>query len=85
MKVVVDRFKCIGAAPCVVIAAKTFQLDADGKAEVIGVEKKKQTAEESSGVMTVNNDARDVVLEAARSCPVNAISLLEDDGTPIAL
>ncbi len=83
MKIVVDRMKCIGAAPCVVIAARTFQLDAEGKAEVIDVDRKQQTVEESSGVVTVHNDAREIVIEAARSCPTNAISLFEDDGTRI--
>lgn len=83
MKVIVDRIKCIGAAPCVVIAARTFKLDEEGKAEVIDVEWKMQTSEESSGVITIQNDAREIVIEAARSCPTNAISVFDDHGTRI--
>lgn len=66
MKIIVDREACIGAASCVAIAMKTFQLDAEGKAEVIG-----------------EHDTREAIIEAARSCPTNAIRVLEDDGTPI--
>ncbi|MBM3204694.1 ferredoxin [Candidatus Uhrbacteria bacterium] len=67
MKVSVDREVCIGAASCVVLAAKTFRLDADGKAEVI----------------SMDQDTREMIIEAARSCPTNAIRVSEDDGTPI--
>ncbi len=83
MKVIVDRQACIGAASCVVIALKTFMLDAEGKAEMINVDGKVQNPDESSGVITVGNDARDIVIEAARSCPTNAIRVIEDDGTPV--
>ena len=83
MKVVVDRNACIGAASCVALAMKTFQLDAEGKAEVINVTEKNQTGDESSGSVTINNDAREAVIDAARSCPTNAIQVIDDDGTPI--
>ena len=81
MKVIVNRNACISAASCVIIAAKTFQLDQDAKAEVMNVDEKTQNEEESSGVITVSNDAREVILEAARSCPTQAIRVLEDDGS----
>lgn len=32
---IVDQETCIGCGTCVVIAAKTFKLDKDGKVEVI--------------------------------------------------
>ncbi|MSR85077.1 ferredoxin [Candidatus Uhrbacteria bacterium] len=83
MKIIVDRNACIGAASCVAIAMKTFELDMDGKAEVIHVTDKIQTADESSGKATDQNDLRDTIIEAARSCPTNAIQVIEDDGTPI--
>lgn len=67
MKISVDQEACIGAASCVVLAAKTFQLNMDGKAEVIDPP----------------GDVRDMIIEAARSCPTNAIRLTEDDGTLI--
>lgn len=83
MKIIVDRAACIGAASCVAIAMKTFQLDQDGKAEVFNDKDHVQNELESSGFSTDSNDLRDVMIEAARSCPTNAIRVLEDDGTPI--
>jgi ferredoxin len=85
MKIKVDRQACIGAASCIVLAMKTFQLDAEGKSEVIQVADKVQTAEESSGKTTDQNDSREMIMAAAASCPTNAIQLFEDDGTPIVL
>ncbi len=83
MKIIVDRNVCIGAASCVAIASKTFQLDQDAKAEAVNVTEKIQTADESSGTITLSNDAREVILEAAQSCPVQAIKVFDDDGTPL--
>jgi ferredoxin len=83
MNIKVDRNACIGAASCIVLAMKTFQLDAEGKSEVIHVVDKIQTADESSGKMTEENDPRQAIIDAAQSCPTNAIHLFEDDGAPI--
>lgn len=83
MKIVVDRELCIGAAACVVLAAKTFILDDEGKAEVILVDGKTQNQAESSGMQTIENDAREAIMEAAMACPTNAIHLFEDDGTQL--
>ncbi|MDO8617399.1 MAG: ferredoxin [Candidatus Uhrbacteria bacterium] len=83
MRIIVDRSACIGAASCVALAMKTFQLDMEGKAEVIHVTDKQQTTDESSGVSTIDNDAREAIIDAARSCPTNAITVIDDDGTPI--
>jgi ferredoxin len=67
MKVKVDRNLCIGAASCVVIAPKVFQLDAEAKAEVV----------DEKGA----DDA--TILDAAKSCPVLAIIIEDDDGNQI--
>lgn len=67
MKVEVDRELCISAASCVAIAPNTFALDEEGIAIV-----KKQ-----------DGDARDTILQAAQSCPVNAIKVFDDDGTQL--
>jgi len=55
---VVDKSKCIGDGTCTVIAAKTFKLGADNKAEVIE---------------PVGDDEK-TVQEAIDSCPTVAIS-----------
>ena len=67
MKVEVDRELCISAASCVAIAPNTFELDQEGIATV-----KKQ-----------DGDPRDTILQAAQSCPVNAIKVFDDDGTQL--
>ncbi|MBI2918171.1 MAG: ferredoxin [Chloroflexi bacterium] len=64
MKVMVDRQKCIGAANCVAAAPGVFQIDDAGKARVL----------DPSSV------AEDRLLEAAESCPTDAIVLEDDAG-----
>ncbi len=59
MKIEVDRSKCIGAANCVGMAPKTFQLDGSKKAVV-----KDPTAYDDS-----------ILFEAAESCPTEAVLL----------
>ena len=89
MRIEVDQDACIGAASCVIIAQKTFQLNQDGKAYILNEEKADSVVGPANDVIaskaTDGMDARDVIIEAARSCPVFAIKLFEDDGTEIAI
>ena len=64
MKVKVDRDLCIGVSNCVVVAPTVFKLDKENKAVVL---------EPSS----VDDEA---LLEAAESCPENAITVEDDEG-----
>jgi ferredoxin len=66
-KVVVDRDMCIGAAPCVTIAPGVFQLDDENRACVV----------DASAA-----DAETILL-AAQACPVQAISVYDEDGNQI--
>lgn len=66
-KVKVLRDKCIGAASCVAIAAKTFKLDKEQKAVVLS-----QT-----------DDSDDDKLLAAQSCPTAAIVVTDENGKQI--
>jgi ferredoxin len=89
MRIVVDQDACIGAASCVVIAAKTFGLNQEGKVYILN-EDKAASEQGAAGDVTASAstpamDARDVIMAAAQSCPVFAIKLYEDDGTEIAL
>lgn len=61
----IDRNLCIGAATCVAIAPKAWSLDDEAKAIIL------DTAEEE----TDQN-----LLEAAKSCPVMAIILTDENG-----
>ncbi len=89
MKILVDQELCIGAASCVVIAAKTFALNQEGKVFILNESKtyvrRNAAGEPIESEGTSGMDLRDIIVEGAKSCPVFAIKLFEDDGTEIAL
>lgn len=66
-RIEVDRDLCIGAASCVVIAEKVFQLDQENKAVVIDI----------------NGADEETIIEAAKSCPVQAIFLYDENDQQI--
>jgi len=61
-KPVVDKNKCIGCGTCANLAGQTFQIGADGKAEVVA----------NPG------DDQQTIQSAVDSCPVSAISWEEE-------
>lgn len=61
----VDKDVCIGAGPCVGVAPATFALDNMAKAVIL---------------KTCDQDEADNVLNAARSCPVSAIIIRDENG-----
>ena len=67
VKIVVDKAKCIGAANCVGMAPKTFQLDKEKKAFVV----------------KPDGHDDNTLFEAAESCPTEAIALYDDGGERI--
>lgn len=76
LKVKVDRELCIGAASCVAVAPDTFELDSEGKAVI----KKKDGTMTSDYVNYADiNDNETNILNSAKSCPVNAIIIVEVD------
>lgn len=66
-KIKVLRDLCIGAASCVAISPKVFQLDNEAKAIVLDPE----------------GDTNENVLAAAQSCPVNAIIIEDENGNQV--
>ena len=64
MKVRVDRDLCIGVGNCVAFTPTVFQLDEENKAIVLDPS-------------SVDDDT---LLEAAESCPENAIIVEDDEG-----
>ncbi|WP_082984621.1 ferredoxin [Mycobacterium sp. 1245499.0] len=65
MRVKVDPARCQGHTMCAMIAPESFELDdVDGHAHAV--------------VEEVADGHRDGVLEAARSCPEHAISMMID-------
>lgn len=75
-KVKVDRALCIGAASCVAVAPNTFDLDGEGKAVI-----KKKDGTSTSDFVNYDdiNDEEANIMNAAKSCPVNAIVIVEVD------
>ena len=67
MKIIVDRDLCIGVSNCVAFTPTVFALDKENKAVVLA----------SSSV----DD--DTLLEAAESCPENAIIVEDDQGVQL--
>jgi len=75
-KVKVDRDLCIGAASCVAVAPKTYELDGEGKAVML----KKDESKTSDWTFYDDiNDIPDNILNGARSCPVDAVIIVEVD------
>lgn len=76
LKVKIDRNLCIGAASCVAVAPNTFELDSEAKAVI----KKKDGTMTSDFVHYKDIDDNEAnILNAAKSCPVNAIVIVEVD------
>jgi ferredoxin len=67
MKVRVDRDSCTGLTFCTGVAPTVFELDEEGKAVILDAS-------------SVDDET---LLEAARSCPMDAIILQDDEGNQI--
>lgn len=68
MSVKVDRDLCIGAATCIAVAAKAFDLDTEAKAVVLD---------------SVDEETREAIIEAAKACPTAAIIIVDEKGNKI--
>jgi ferredoxin len=63
LSITVNKTRCIGSGDCVETAPTVFQLGADGKSEVVNA--------------TGAGDS--IIISAARSCPVKAITVVDED------
>ena len=61
--IAVNKTRCIGSGDCVETAPAVFQLGEDGKSEVVN----------ASGA------GGSIIISAARSCPVKAITVVDED------
>lgn len=68
LKVKVDRDLCIGAATCVAVAVRAFELDLDAKAIILD---------------SADEEMTETIIEAAKSCPTMAIILEDERGQRI--
>jgi len=67
MKVKVDRGLCIGVSNCVAIAPTVFKLDGQNKVVILDP----------------GSVDEETLMEAAKSCPENAIILEDDEGNQL--
>lgn len=61
----IDRNLCIGAATCIALAPKAWALDDEAKAIILD---------------TCEEETDEALLEAAKSCPVMAIFIVDQNG-----
>jgi ferredoxin len=67
LSITVNKTRCIGSGDCVETAPAVFQLDDAGKSEVI----------DAAGA------SDPVIVSAARSCPVKAITVVDEAGVQL--
>jgi ferredoxin len=65
--ITVDKETCIGCGSCVALCPDVFQLDANGKAEVISSAPANASADKQNNIECAKN--------AAESCPVQVIKV----------
>ena len=74
-KIKYDRPGCIGCGACVVIAPKFWEMKDDGKSSLIKGEKDKKGWEKKK----ITQKDFDINLEAAESCPVEVIHIVDEE------
>ena len=75
LKIVHDRPGCIGCGACAAIAPEHWEMDDDGKSNIIDGKRQDNGSEEK----TIDESQLEDNKEAAESCPVNVIHIFEDD------
>lgn len=80
MRVKVDRDLCISAASCIALLPEVFELDDEGKAVIKSLKNAKTS--DWTLAQDLSADSK-MIIEAARSCPTNAIIVEDDDGKQI--
>ena len=68
LTVVVDRNLCIGAASCIAVAPKAYELDNEAKAVFLP---------------TAGEESPETILDSAKACPVAAIIIHDENGKQI--
>ena len=70
-----DRPNCIGCAACAAVAPDFWVMSEDGKSDIIGSKKKDDETEE----LDISEDNYKENKEAADSCPVNVIHIVNKE------
>lgn len=78
-KVKVLRDICIGAGPCEAVSPQVFKIDEENKAIVLD----QGVKPDQGGFIEITKDTLENVLDAAKSCPVFAIVVIDETGKQI--
>jgi ferredoxin len=70
-----ERENCIGCGACTVIASKFWEMNDDGKSDIVGGAHKPNGVQEK----IIDQKDFDINLEAAESCPVEVIHIVDND------
>lgn len=76
----IDHNACSGIGSCVEVSARFFKLDDENRAVVISEEKGDAEAEQT---LEVSEEEASEILSAAESCPMVAISVIDESGSPL--
>ena len=68
LTVTIDRDLCIGAASCIAVAPKAYELDDEAKAVFLD---------------TITEETEESIIDSAKSCPVAAIIIHDENGKQI--
>lgn len=78
----VDPNMCIGAAACVTVAPESFALNTENKAWVLD-HGKNPDGDKYERTVEVTDEERDNLILAAESCPVLAVTILDETGAQL--
>ena len=79
-----DRPNCIGCGACVAVAPEFWEIkEADGKSDVIGAKRIEEKGETVRETLDIADKDFAKNKEAAESCPVNVIHLMDKSGKKI--
>jgi len=74
-KLIHDRPNCIGCGACAVVAPDFWEMNDDGKSDIIKAAHKTDGSQEK----IIDKKDFDINLEAAESCPVEVIHLHDEE------
>lgn len=78
IKIIYDREGCIGAGVCAAVADKVWEMNDDGKADLLGGKK-----EGDKWVREIEESELEINKQAAEGCPALVIHLVKGDGEKV--
>ncbi len=76
-KIVHDREACIGCGACASVCPSSWEMNSDGKSDLINAKKNEEGLEVLGSVNEPLTNGFNCNNEAAESCPVNCIHIYE--------